>query len=216
MQPGKAAMITERTLSYRNKPIRVRVSHHGAFYAAHDIYGAHRWKVDRNFLSRFDPAHLSLETFSGDGGPIKLTAVSCLGVVTIATSIGAVNDRMLDGWARRVSAELAQEFGFTPVELTLCANGSLPAKPLVRHDRYEAWRQLRDSSGPITLRPANRLEATLFDEDPILGVYDPVGAAAALAAKLAESEEYMNQRETPDGPTRWEALQAKMAGRHGR
>jgi hypothetical protein len=215
MQPRKAAMITERTLSYRKKPIRVRVSQHGAFYAAHDVYGAHNRRVDRSFLSRFDPAHLSLETFSGDDGPIKLTSVSCLGVVTIATNLGAVNDRMLDGWARRVSAELAQEFGFAPVELTLCANGGLPAKPMVQHERYDAWRQLRHASGPLALRPANRLEPALFDEDPILGVHDPVGAAAALAAKLAESEEYWNQRETPGGPTHWEAMQAKVSGRHG-
>ncbi|WP_333571499.1 hypothetical protein [Sphingomonas sp.] len=206
-------MITDRTLTYRKKPIRVRVCAAGAFYAAHDIYLAHRRRVDRKFLSRFDPAHLRLETFMGDDGPIKLTAVTCLGVATIATDVGAVSDRMLDGWVRRNSAELADEFGFGPLGLTLCANGTLPAKPLVSHDRYEAWKNLRDVSGPIHLFPSNLHEPALFDEDPILGAHDPDGDAAKAEAQRAAAEEYMNQREAPDGPTRWEALQAKVAGR---
>ena len=185
----------ERTLSYGKKPIRVLVSSEGAWFAAADIYAAHQRYTDRSFLAHFAPEHLKLATFPNGEGTIRLTAVSPLGVATIATSVGPPRDRMLDGWVRREANKLASEFGFAPLNLSLVADGCLPAKPLVSHDRYADWCALKEDNPGAHRRQANLEEPALFDQDPKIRPHDPAGdrerSRALLEALSTEGKRIM-------------------------
>jgi len=166
--------MTEITLSYAKAPLRVLIASDGLWFCCKDLFRAHGLPVDRSVLARFDPEHLKLASFSTEEGPIVLTAVSPLGVATIAASLPFPKNRILDAWVRKATRPLAAEHGFDPLEMTLLADGRLP----VKHRPYSAledeWYSLAIRFPHGDPRRANPDEPALFDQDPDLP--PPAGA----------------------------------------
>jgi len=201
-------MFSEIQLTYARKPLRVLVSGAGAWFAAHDIFAAHRLHTNRSALSHFDPAHLKLETFSSDAGPVRLTAVSPLGVATIAKLFSHLPARLLDGWVRRIPRELATAHGFEPLGWSLLADGMLPAKPKAYTEAADAWKALRAQHPHPVRRPSNIHAPELFDEDPSIRRHDPQATADAFAALIAAGE-----RSAKEDPDLLKRIRAKSAAR---
>lgn len=177
-------MSTERTLTYTRKPVRTVTDWDGVWLAATDLYNAGRRRTDRKYLSHFDPAHLKLVTFSSEAGPVRLTAVSPLGALTIAKGLGHPYHHMMDAWVRRVTNEIAAEAGHPLLSYGLLADGSLPERPKLSSDLYEQWQELKTREGVERFK-ANPYEPSLFDDDPGLRKYDPAGDSARASAFIA-------------------------------
>lgn len=161
------------TLSYGKKPIRVLIYPDGIWFAAHDIYAANRRVTDRTCLASFDPDHLRLETFPSAAGSIRLSAVTPLGVATIAKYLGPPSDRMLDGWVRRVANELADAHCLPRLELTLLADQTLPVQPKCVHSNYLPWLDLSTANPVIRQLAPDPHDPALVDDDPSLPPHDP-------------------------------------------
>jgi len=191
-------MTSQLTFTYGSKPVRALVSRESLWFAACDVFHSNRLSTNRNLLARFNPTHLSLQTFGSDAGPVRLTAVTPLGVATIAGSLGHLPARLLDGWVRRVTRELAAEHGFEPLGWTLLADGTLPARPKANTDAAEAWKALKALHPHPSQRKPNRDELALFDEDPSLPPHDPEGDRRRFQASLAEGAAAAARMEAED------------------
>lgn len=199
-------MNTERTLTYTRKPVRIITDWDGVWLAATDLYNAARRRTDRKYLSHFDPSHLKLVTFSSEAGPVRLTAVSPVGALTIAKALGYPYHHMMDSWARRVANEIAAEVGHPLLGYGLLADGTLPERPKSSNDLYEQWKEL-EARGNVERFKANPYEPALFDDDPALRTYDPAGDRARASAFIASIVETADRLEAEDL-----ALAARLEG----
>ena len=161
--------------------MRVLVSPEGSWWAAKDIYEAHGRPTDRAALAHFAPEHLKLANFTSEEGPVLLTAISPLGVATIAERLPFPQRRILDGFARKTSRAFAEEFGSPPLEMVFLANGKPPVKPRDNSYLEDDWYTLTFGRPHGFRREPNFHEPALADEDPALPPYDP---EAALAQSL--------------------------------
>lgn len=177
----------ERTLSYGEASLRVLVSAERVAFAATDLFALNSRRTDRALLAHFDPLHLSLETFASEAGPVRLTAVSPLGVATIAADMPFPLCRILDSWVRKTMRKLSEELGCPALEWTLLADGRLPIQPRSYDDRYGPWSDLKRRYPHGEPRPANLYEPCLFDEDPSLPRHDPDADLPAFNAIRAEA-----------------------------
>lgn len=177
-------MPPERTITFSRKPIRILIDEDGIWLAAHDIFAAARLKTDRNILAHFDPEHLKLLTFQSEAGPIRLTAVSPLGAATIAKYLHHPTGRFMDSWVRRVTGELADEFGLPRLTLSLLADWSFPVKPRVASANYLPWHDLRWLYTAEPRRPKDTRHPALFDEDPSIPPHDPDKVSATIGTPL--------------------------------
>jgi hypothetical protein len=178
--PAHAA--TPLSLKYGKRTIRVLLSPQGPWFAATDLFAANRHRTNRSALARIAPAHLKLETFPSDAGPVRLTAVSPLGAATIAKVLNPPQDGMLDAWVRREANNLADQHGFPRLELSLLADGTLPVRPRASHANYQQWRDLQRQTPVVYRLEADLDEPALFDEDPSLPPHDPQAGSAAIQA----------------------------------
>jgi hypothetical protein len=170
-------------LRYRKTPVRVLLSPDTAWFAATDIFAANHRRTDRASLSRIDCAHLDLKTFPSPTGPVRLTAVSPLGVATIAKELPAPLDRMLDAWVRREANQLADLHGFPRLELTLLADNTLPVRPLTHWNSYFPWQELSRHHPTVYRNAVDLTDPALFDDDPALPPHDPEGDQASFRAR---------------------------------
>lgn len=186
--PGGSLSIS-RTLPYgKKKTIRVIINDRGVWLAAYDLYAAAHRYTDRGQLSHFSPDHLALLEFPSDAGPLKLTAVSPLGALTVAASLPMPVGRILEAWVRREVNLLCREFGYSPLVLSLLADNTMPIRPRVLHEDYAAWHELNNRYPRGPRFPANLQEPALFDEDPGLGAYDPERGKAVIESLMAAGE----------------------------
>lgn len=198
-------MNTERSLTYTRKPVRIVTDHDGLWIAATDLYNLARRNTDRRYLSHFDPYHLKLVTFASEAGPIRLTAVSPLGAITIAKGLGYPYNKMLDSWLRRVTDEIADEVGLPAVGYGLLADGTLPERPRLGSDNYLPWKEL-ERRWKAERFEANAHEPSLFDDDPAIKPYDPAGdsaRASAFFASLVETADRMADVDPSLTSKRW-------------
>jgi hypothetical protein len=190
-------MNTERSLTYARKPVRIVTDRDGLWIAATDLYNLARRNTDRRYLSHFDPYHLKLVTFASEAGPVRLTAVSPLGAVTIAKGLGYPYNRMMDAWVRRVADEIAAEVGHPLMGYNLLADGTLPERPRASSDLYLQWKELEGRWKAERFQP-NPYEPSLFDDDPVLRTYDPAGdrvKTSAFIASLVETADRLEAQE---------------------
>lgn len=185
--PSETHMI-EKTLPYGKAALRVLVSPDGAWFAAKDLYEVHGRRTDRADLAHFAPEHLKLATFQSDEGPVLLTAVSSLGVATIASRLPFPQNRILDAWIRKTARRLAEEHGCPPLEMVQLADGLPPVKPHQYSDHSDAWYKLALQGPQVEPRSANLHEPALFDEDPELPPHDPSADLPKFAAIRASQE----------------------------
>lgn len=178
-----------RTLSFSRKPIRLIIDDDGIWFAARDLFNVRRREPERSILGRFRPEHLKLLSFSGNDSSARLICVSPLGAATIAKYLGAPLDRMLDGWVRNRTGEIATEFGRDPLGMTLLADDTLPVQPRFASDLYFPFDELRHHYGyrPTPLSP-NKQALALLDEDADLRP-DPIAKerAGAFIASLMQA-----------------------------
>jgi len=186
---------TSLTLTYGKKPIRVLIVDDKAWFAAADVFAAMKCRTDRPCLARMAPEHLRLLTFDSPAGPVRLTAVSPLGVATIAATFIRPVDLMLDGWVRRVTAELSEEHGIEPLPYCMLADDRLPAKPRGYADLIFPWKKLEFEAQRLRIRrrEPNLYEPALFDDDPSLPPHNPDAQQGRVAA-LIEAGEPANAR----------------------
>jgi hypothetical protein len=177
-------MPTELTLSYGKKPIRALLDEDGLWLAATDLYAANRLWTDRDTLARFGPEHLRLLSFPSEAGPVRLTAVSPLGALTVAAYLkGWKQGRILDAWVRRETNRLAEEHGFAPLGMEFLADRTMPERPRVSSSLYLPWHELRSHSYGLERREANPDEPALVDEDQ--NFPEPVSEEERKASKAA-------------------------------
>ncbi|WP_022685608.1 hypothetical protein [Sphingomonas phyllosphaerae] len=131
-------MTTEQTLLFGKKPIRVVIIDGEVWWVAKDLYASQRALTNKRHLSCFDRQHLRLHIFRTDGISERLTIVSTLGALTIATLLRRPANQMVDGWVRKQVDRL----GFGRPALTMCADGTLPVRPKASWMAYEAWDDL--------------------------------------------------------------------------
>lgn len=180
--------MTQIELQYAKMPLRVLVSPEGVWFCCKDLYAAHGRQTDRAALAHFDPVHLKLATFTSDAGPVRLTAVSPLGVATIAESLSYHEGRILDAWVRKTSRRLGEEYGFSDLEMTQLANGRHPVKPHAYSEHSDAWYRLQIPT--VLPRRANLHEPALYDDDPDLPPHDPAADIPELVAVRAAQERH--------------------------
>lgn len=131
-------MTTEQTLLFGKKPIRVVIIDGEVWWAAKDLYASQRALTNKRHLSCFNRQHIRLHIFRTDGISERLTIVSTLGALTIATLLRKPANQMVDGWVRKQVDRL----GFGRPALTMCADGTLPVRPKASWMAYEAWDDL--------------------------------------------------------------------------
>lgn len=176
---------THLLLNYGKKPVRVLLSSGRLWFAAVDVFHANRRKTDRGLLAHFAPEHLQLETFPSEAGPVRLTAVSPLGVATIASDLPSPQNRALDAWVRREVNMLAETHDLPRLGWTLLADNTLPVRPRATHSGYEAWKVLQSFHPRPRRNPYDPKQPALFDDDPSLPPHDPDAGRAAIAALMA-------------------------------
>lgn len=130
--------MTEQTLLFGKKPIRIVVMDGEIWWAAKDLYASQKALTNKRHLSCFDRRHLRLHTFHADGVSERLTIVSTLGALTVATLFRTPADRMVDGWVRKQ----VEQLGFKRPAFAICADGTLPVRPKASWMAYEAWDDL--------------------------------------------------------------------------
>lgn len=172
------------SLNFGKAPVRVLLAPDGLWFPAADIFAANSRRTDRDCLARFAPEHLRIETFPSDAGPVRLTAVSPLGAVTIAADLPPPKDRIFDAWVRREANLLADAHGFPRLELTLLATGMLPVKPRAAHDSYQQWKDLQRRNPVVYRLEWDPYMPALFDDDPSLPPHDPTGNTKAFQDML--------------------------------
>jgi hypothetical protein len=184
--PAGPAEPIDLTLSYGKKPIRARIEAGSLWCAATDVYAALRMYTDRRTLATFDIAHLALVSFPApSGGRINLTAITPLGVATIATTLAPPMNRILASWARKQANQLADEHGIRRLEMTLLADGTLPPKPRVLDDNYQPWLELQRRNPTLYKWPVELDDPALDDEDTNVAPPPPAAALALLQSLSA-------------------------------
>lgn len=153
-------MTTEQTLQFGKKPIRVVIMDGEVWFVAKDLYASQKALTNKRHLSCFDRQHLRLHTFHADGASERLTIVSTLGALTVATLFRTPTDRMVDGWVRKQVDQL----GFGRPALSLCADGTLPVRPKASWMAYEAWDDLARAN-PGRQRNPEAVDLTELDDD---------------------------------------------------
>lgn len=138
--------MTEQTLQFGKKPVRVVIIDDQAWFVAADLYATQQTHTKKRTLSCFDRDHLRLHTFETAEGPKRLTLVSALGAITIASYFARPNNRMVDAWVRKNVVAL----GFERPPLALCADGTMPVRPRAADFHgCEAWDDLKLRSSGI-------------------------------------------------------------------
>lgn len=153
-------MTPEQTLQFGKKPIRVVIMDGEVWWAAKDLYASQKALTNKRHLSCFDRQHLRLHTFHADGVSERLTIVSTLGALTLATLFRSPADRMVDGWVRKQVDQL----GFGRPALMLCADGTLPVRPKASWMAYETWDDLARAN-PGRKRNQEAVDVPELDDD---------------------------------------------------
>ncbi|MBB3692450.1 hypothetical protein [Sphingomonas sp. BK580] len=153
--------MTEQTLHFGKKPIRIVIMDGEVWWAAKDLYASQKALTDKRHLSCFDRQHLRLHTFNANATSERLTIVSTLGALTIATLFRTPGDRMVDGWVRKQ----VEQLGFVRPPLALCADGTLPVRPKASWMAYEAWDDLARAHPGLKRNPEAFDLPELDDDD---------------------------------------------------
>lgn len=154
-------MSGEQTLMFAKNPVRVVSDGDQVWFAAVDLYETCNRHTDKRHLACFDRAHLRLHTLHTDTGRRRLTLVSTLGALTVASGLPAPADRMMDAWVRKQVAAL----GYDRPPMTLGADGALPARPKTTWLAFDDWEALAAKYPDARRNPPAPDVAELDDDD---------------------------------------------------
>jgi prophage antirepressor-like protein len=160
-------MITPTALPFGpKKTIRAVILDGAIWFVASDLFRPFKCYTDRESLSSFRDEDLRLETLDTDTGPKRLTLVSVLGALTVATLLPIKGPRIIDSWVRREVKALAEANGLpTEIPMTLGSDGTYLVKPRMEANHYLDWWTIYNATKKVTRSPVRHGLPVLDDDD---------------------------------------------------
>ncbi|OWK31784.1 hypothetical protein [Sphingomonas mucosissima] len=178
-------MTDEQTLHFGKQPVRIVTIDGALWFTAADLYETKNRRTNKQHLACFDRSHLRLHTFQSDAGPRKLTLVSTLGALTIASGLPEPDGRIMDAWVRKQVAAL----GLDRPPFTLGADGALPARPKTTWLAFEDWEALA-AANPHARRNSPVQNINELDDDDTPVPFKPSAERVAADRQAMLDAEY--------------------------